>query len=78
MIGVIGDAVCVEDAFMTSRLINGAGSVRGEVEWRWVKGVMEVGGEFWVHCCVIFVTVERIWGVRRDESKERRQTTKKS
>ena len=23
--------------------INGAGSVRGEVEWRWVRGVMEVG-----------------------------------
>ena len=32
-----------------------------EVEWRWEKGVMEVSGEFWVHCswcdlcsCVIF------------------------
>ena len=23
--------------------INGAKSVRGEVEWRWVRGVMEVG-----------------------------------
>ena len=50
MIGVIGDAVCVEDAWPLVWLINGAGFVRGEVEWRWVKGVMEVSGEFRVHC----------------------------
>ena len=43
MIGVIGDAVCRRRVYDGSVRINGAGSVRGEVEWRWVRGVMKVG-----------------------------------
>ena len=38
--------MCKRRVYDGSVRINGTGSVRGEVEWRWVRGVMEVGESF--------------------------------
>ena len=54
--------------------INGAGSMRGEVEWHWVRGVMEVGesyGAGWVR--IVWSSLYQVFGfggVKRWEYRE--------
>ena len=64
MIGVIGDVVCgILTRYEATVRINRAGSVRGEVEWRWVRRVMEVGESS--DCVIFFVPGIWVWGVKR-------------